>query len=137
MGLHRIALALAFAACTAAPAALADRGRHNGGDGHHDGGHGSVYWGIGIPFGYGYGYGPGYYGGPWGGPWMEPWPYERRIYIERERRAEPELPSGPPPAAMWYYCDSAGAYYPYVGTCPEPWRQVPAEPPTPTGSERR
>src|SRR5262245_54416821 len=21
----------------------------------------------------------------------------------------------------WYYCQSAGAYYPYVSTCPEPW----------------
>jgi len=26
----------------------------------------------------------------------------------------------------WYYCQSAGAYYPYVGTCPEEWVPVPA-----------
>lgn len=26
----------------------------------------------------------------------------------------------------WYYCDSAHAYYPYVSSCPEPWRDVPA-----------
>jgi len=26
----------------------------------------------------------------------------------------------------WYYCQSAGAYYPYVGTCPEGWVPVPA-----------
>jgi hypothetical protein len=29
----------------------------------------------------------------------------------------------------WYYCDSAQAYYPYVATCPEGWRAVPASPP--------
>ena len=26
----------------------------------------------------------------------------------------------------WYYCQSAGAYYPYVDNCPEPWVPVPA-----------
>jgi hypothetical protein len=26
----------------------------------------------------------------------------------------------------WYYCPSAGTYYPYVGTCPEAWVPVPA-----------
>ena len=26
----------------------------------------------------------------------------------------------------WYYCPSAGAYYPNVATCPEPWVPVPA-----------
>lgn len=34
-----------------------------------------------------------------------------------------------PTPGMWYYCDSARAYYPYVGQCPEPWRAVPANPP--------
>lgn len=29
----------------------------------------------------------------------------------------------------WYYCDSARAYYPYAPSCPEGWRQVPAQPP--------
>src|SRR5208282_3723908 len=24
----------------------------------------------------------------------------------------------------WYYCDPAHAYYPYVSTCPVPWRAV-------------
>ena len=24
----------------------------------------------------------------------------------------------------WYYCDPAHAYYPYVSTCPVPWREV-------------
>jgi hypothetical protein len=34
----------------------------------------------------------------------------------------------PPPAQHWYYCDSAQRYYPYVATCPEGWRAVPAVP---------
>lgn len=31
----------------------------------------------------------------------------------------------------WYYCDSAHTYYPYVSTCPEPWRPVVAQPEQP------
>jgi hypothetical protein len=34
----------------------------------------------------------------------------------------------PPPAQTWYYCDAAGAYYPYVTTCPGGWGEVPATP---------
>jgi hypothetical protein len=34
-----------------------------------------------------------------------------------------------PTSGMWYYCDSAKGYYPYVQQCPEPWRSVPAAPP--------
>ena len=37
--------------------------------------------------------------------------------------------SGPPPQQFWYYCDSGRGYYPYVTSCPEPWRPVPATPP--------
>ncbi len=33
----------------------------------------------------------------------------------------------PAPPATWYYCRSAGAYYPYVPSCPEAWVQVPAQ----------
>jgi hypothetical protein len=31
---------------------------------------------------------------------------------------------GGPLAGYWYYCPSAGAYYPYVSQCPEPWTPV-------------
>jgi hypothetical protein len=34
----------------------------------------------------------------------------------------------PQPAGMWYFCRSAGQYYPYVRSCPEAWEQVPATP---------
>jgi hypothetical protein len=42
---------------------------------------------------------------------------EPPVYIERA----PASPS----ASYWYYCESAGAYYPNVPTCPEPWVKVP------------
>ncbi len=32
----------------------------------------------------------------------------------------------PPAPVYWYYCPSAGTYYPYVSSCPEPWVPVPA-----------
>jgi hypothetical protein len=30
----------------------------------------------------------------------------------------------PAPSGYWYYCPSAGTYYPYVETCPEAWVPV-------------
>lgn len=32
-----------------------------------------------------------------------------------------------PPASYWYYCRSAGAYYPTVQSCAEAWVPVPAQ----------
>ena len=46
--------------------------------------------------------------------------------------AAPEPPAVTPGAqapGVWYYCDSAKGYYPYVGKCPEGWKAVPASPP--------
>ncbi|MGO9445526.1 MAG: hypothetical protein ACLPXB_12205 [Thiobacillaceae bacterium] len=41
----------------------------------------------------------------------------------------------PPPAApasqSWYFCDSSQGYYPYVQSCAEGWRPVPATPSAP------
>lgn len=34
----------------------------------------------------------------------------------------------PPPAQKWYFCTSANAYYPYVSSCPEGWKEVAATP---------
>jgi hypothetical protein len=44
--------------------------------------------------------------------------------------ASPGAPNQPAPAT-WYYCESAKSYYPYVATCNEGWRSVPASPPPP------
>jgi hypothetical protein len=43
----------------------------------------------------------------------------------------PQYGAAPPPQVpgMWYYCDSAQAYYPTASTCSQPWRPVPATPP--------
>lgn len=43
----------------------------------------------------------------------------------------PQTPNASPQASagLWYYCEPAHAYYPYVAQCTEPWKQVPATPP--------
>jgi len=33
-----------------------------------------------------------------------------------------------PPSQYWYYCKARKGYYPYVRTCPQTWRRVPAVP---------
>jgi hypothetical protein len=38
-------------------------------------------------------------------------------------------PAAPPPAQFWYFCTSANGYYPYVPSCPDGWKTVPATPP--------
>ncbi|HYL90275.1 MAG TPA: hypothetical protein VEU32_16095 [Burkholderiales bacterium] len=60
--------------------------------------HGTVVLGAAFV---GLGYWPGYYPPP--------------VYY---------APPPPPPAAYWYYCPQAGAYYPYVPSCPGPWQLV-------------
>jgi len=42
----------------------------------------------------------------------------------------PPVAQATPPGApqLWYYCDSAKTYYPYVPSCPSGWRPVPAQP---------
>ena len=66
-------------------------------------------------------------------------------YAVSEPPAVAAAPVAPPPQALppqagpapqeapgtWYYCESAKAYYPYVGECKEGWRPVPATPPGP------
>jgi hypothetical protein len=41
----------------------------------------------------------------------------------------PAVTPGAQAPGVWYYCDSAKNYYPYVGQCPEGWKTVPASPP--------
>src|ERR1700753_4012545 len=73
------------------------------------------YWGWGYPYGYPY---PAPYPVPYPVPYPAPYPVQ-----------------GPPPPASqpsleqlaqrypsWFYCDAASAYFPYVKTCPAPWR---------------
>lgn len=76
---------------------------------------GRVYVGVGVGYPYypGYAYYPGYYPGYYYAP--------------------PEVVYQPPvvtvtqaPAAYWYYCPPARAYFPYVQACPTGWEAVPA-----------
>jgi hypothetical protein len=47
-------------------------------------------------------------------------------------QAAPAAPAAPAAASTWYYCDSSKTYYPYVASCKEGWKAVPASaPPTP------
>lgn len=85
--------------------------------------------------------------GVWVGPGYYPYPYSYPYYPPPSYYAPPVVvvPSQPQqyieqpqPGAQgnltgangdtWYYCDKAGAYYPYVKTCPAGWREVPAQP---------
>lgn len=50
-----------------------------------------------------------------------PDPYEPPVVVE-------QAPSESPPPQYWYYCESSGNYYPYVSTCREGWKKVPAQP---------
>ena len=87
--------------------------------------------------GYGYGGGGGWHGGRWNGRGgaalglglglgllggaLATAPYYPAPYY-----AAPGYGYAPAPIAptIWYWCDPYQQYYPYVATCPAPWRQV-------------
>ena len=83
--------------------------------GRFHGGFGRVVVIGGIGFGY-----------PWY-PYPYPYPYYGYPYAYDASAATPAY-NMPPPAPTWFYCEAAGAYYPYVATCPGGWREVPATP---------
>jgi hypothetical protein len=90
------------------------------------------------------GFGPAVYFGPY------PYPYyyyppppavvytlppvvvqEAPVYVQQAPPAQAApLPPAPAPSAelYWYYCQSAGGYYPTVASCPEAWVKVPPRP---------
>ena len=39
--------------------------------------------------------------------------------------------AAPSQQAYWYYCQNAGAYYPFVKDCPGGWMQVVPQPTSP------
>jgi hypothetical protein len=81
-------------------------------------------WGLPYPIWYAppvYGYAPPVYGyGPPQAAVVVPAPAPT-VYIERSA-------SAPPAAGWWYFCESAGRYYPNVESCPEGWVKVPPRP---------
>ena len=132
-------LVVALLSITATPS-LAWRRAWSGGGGGHSGGHfhgghgGHVHgrvvvgvspwwgWGWGWPYPY-YGYyGPpyAYYPPPYPGPAVA---QEPQTYAQAAPEPAPAVPEQP--KAYWYYCASAGAYYPTAPSCPEVWIKVP------------
>lgn len=76
----------------------------------------------------------GHGGGHWNGWWIvgAPLLLYPPLYSYPQPVVQPlptPLPDLPPSPQSWYYCDSAQAYYPYVQSCAEGWRSVPAAPP--------
>jgi hypothetical protein len=106
-------------------------GGHSGGHGGHGGGHGHGHSGrFFVGFGLPYFWAPPIYVGPrYYAPYAYPYPayapypgYAPRVVVQ-----EPPVYIERGSAGSWYYCESAGAYYPDVETCAEPWVRVPAQ----------
>ena len=135
MRLTKTAAALVVLALGAVAAESALAAGHGGRGGFHHGGgfRGGARVGvfIGAPlfwpsYYYGsqyyYGY-PYYYGAPYYYPPVAA--AAPPVYVEQaQARPAPAQPQG-----FWYYCASAGAYYPYVKQCAENWQQVAPQPP--------
>lgn len=116
-------LAMALLAVSAQPS-LAWRGGHGGT---------RVFIGVG-----------GYYGGFY--PYPYPYPYyyyppyyvytppavvvqQPPVYVQQQQQqpaaaAPAPTQSATPTEGYWYYCQSAGDYYPKVASCPEAWLKV-------------
>ncbi len=54
-----------------------------------------------------------------------PGPYAPSVIVQTPQSPPVAQPQSP----VWYYCDQAAGYYPYVPECPSGWRTVPATPP--------
>lgn len=59
-----------------------------------------------------------------------PDPYTPPVVIIQPSAPPVHVPQPQPQPQFWYYCESATGYYPYVSSCPEEWKKVPATPPT-------
>jgi hypothetical protein len=83
------------------------------------------WWGPGWGWGSGWGWGPGWYGYPY------PYYTAPPVVTQPTPTEYVQQPATPPQQAYWYYCQSAGAYYPYVNECPGGWMQVVPQAPPP------
>jgi hypothetical protein len=125
-------LVVALLSITASPSHAWSGGGHSHGGGGWHGGHGHVHGGgfvgVGPWWGWPYPYWGGYYGAPYYAYYPPPYPapivgQEPQTYAQAAPEPAPAAPQ--PPKAYWYYCASAGAYYPTAPTCPEVWIKVP------------
>jgi hypothetical protein len=110
-------------------------GGYYGGGVYHGGGYhggGGWYGGTRVVVGGGYGWwgSPGWWGPGWWGtsyPYYAPAP----VVVQQAPTEYIQLSPAPPEQEYWYYCQSAGAYYPYVKECPGGWMQVVPQPTSP------
>jgi len=128
-----IALAVVLVAGPTRPAVAAGGGGgfHGGGGGFHGGGfqgghgfHGGGFHGgtrVVIGGGFGWWGWPGWWGPGW---WSAPYPYSAPSPVVTQSAPMTYIQQAPAPDAYWYYCNAAGAYYPYVKDCPGGWMQV-------------
>lgn len=114
-------------------------------------GRGRVSIGVGIGFGAPFAAYPFYrpYYSPFYSPYYYPPVYYPPVvvappapptYVEQSQPVQPpqllqapsyqqEAPQAAPQSGnMWYYCNEARTYYPYVKTCPAGWQQVTPQP---------
>lgn len=127
-----LALVLALFMAFVPLAANADRGHGNRGHGWHRGHnvihvHGHRHHGH-----WRHGHHHGRLGWWWvvGSAWyfyprvVYPYPHEQSAVVIQQ----PPVASGPAPTQYWYFCESSQTYYPYVASCAEGWKPVPAMP---------
>ena len=118
------ALIVGLALLAPAASSRADHGWHGGHGGWHGGWHGGGGWHgprVRVFVGPGWGWGPGW------GYWGPPYAYGPTVY-QAPPADPPEYIERDQPAGYWYYCESAGDYYPRVSSCAEPWVKVPPTP---------
>jgi hypothetical protein len=112
-----LSCAVVFSATLVLDAAAAGRGGGGRSGGHSSGHRGHHHAHTRVFVGGSFFFGPSFYPAPYYYPvpvYAGP-PPAPPVYVEQ----------GQDPAnTLWYYCQSAGAYYPYVGECPEGWQQV-------------
>ena len=64
--------------------------------------------------------------GPVLAPWYPAppyWYYEQTVAVPPYIERDPAASSGSQPQ-HWYFCQTAGIYYPYILECPEGWQEV-------------
>lgn len=95
-------------------------GGFHGGHEHHEGHlRGSIFFGPAFFWpGYGAPFDDPFYSYPPAPTMIEPPP----VYIEKGDGNSP--PDADTSGQLWYYCEAAGAYYPYVRECPGGWKAV-------------
>ena len=108
------------------------RGPGYGWGGAYRGAYPYRYGGTRVFIGGGVGWwgGPGWWGYPgwWGGA---PYPYyygAQPLVIQQPPTEYIQQGPAPSQQSYWYYCQNAGAYYPYVKECPGGWMQVVPQP---------